>query len=462
MRKVAGRLPRPSAGRWGGRRLLIFLAFALAYYFSNFFRSANAVISVDLVREFSLTASQLGLMTSLFYVVFALVQLPLGGALDRWGPRWVTSGLMLFAAAGSLVFSAGSGFGGLALGRALIGAGMAGVLMGTYTSFSRWFSPARFATAASLVVAVGALGALTTGTPLAWFDQTFGWRAVFLWGAAGVLVSASFMMVVVRRRPEGPARVHLPVLAEAPAVEPSVVEEPAVESSVVEETAVEEPAALKPRASYRDIFRDRRFRRIAALNFMTVGTFLSMQGLWSGPFLYDSLRLSRMAAGNLITLAAVGGLAGYLSCGWLADRLGAQRVAVFGGSVFVAAQFGLVITGLSGVHALAYPAYLAFGFGGAYNIILMAHVRQAFPEALIGRAVSAVNMFGIGGTALLQWSMGVLIGSYGKDAAGHYPAAAYATAFGITGLLGLATLLWYSRLVPTPGSPAPPGPREPS
>jgi predicted MFS family arabinose efflux permease len=387
---------------------------------------------VDLVREFSLSASQLGLMTSLFYVVFALVQLPLGGALDRWGPRWVTSGLMLFAVAGSLVFSLGSGFGGLALGRALIGAGMAGVLMGTYTAFSRWFSPARFATASSLVVAVGALGALTTGTPLAWFDQAFGWRAVFLWGAAGVLVSAAFIMVVVRGRPE----------TSAPVPPPS--------------------SAGKPNASYGDIFRDPRFRRIAALNFMTVGTFLSMQGLWSGPFLFDALRLSQVAAGNLITLAAVGGLGGYLTCGWLADRFGAQRVAVFGGAVFVAAQFGLVIIGLTRMRALAYPAYLAFGFGGAYNIVLMAHVRRAFPEVLMGRAVSAVNMFGIGGTALLQWSMGVLIGSFGKDAGGHYPAAAYAIAFGITGFLGLAALLWYSRLRPVPGSPVPPGPRVPS
>ena len=413
------------AGRFFGRRLAIFLALALAYYFSNFFRSANAVIAGDLIRELSLTAAQLGLMSSLFYVVFALVQLPLGGALDRWGPRWVTSGLMLLAVAGSLVFSRGRSFGALALGRALIGAGMAGVLMGTYTTFSRWFSPARFATASSLVVAVGALGAITTGTPLAWFDQAFGWRTVFLWGAAGVLASALFVMVVVRTRPDDARSSGSPRPPQG---------------------------ASAPRmGGYRDIFRDRRFRRIATLNFMTVGTFLSVQGLWSGPFLFDALRLSQVAAGTLITLAALGGLCGYLTCGWLADRFGAHRVAVFGVSVFVAAQLGLVVTGLTRRQGLAYPSYLAFGFGGAYNIVLMAHIRRVFPEELMGRAVSAVNLFGIGGAALLQWLIGVLIGLFGRDAGGHYPPEAYVLAFTLTGLGGLVALVWYARLREPPG-----------
>jgi MFS family permease len=423
---VEGSTPRrPAGSRWGGRRLLIFLAFSLAYCFSNFFRSANAVISKDLVHDFALDAGQLGLMSSLYYVVFALVQLPLGGALDRWGPRWVTSGLMLFAAAGSLAFALSPGFGALALGRALIGAGMAGVLMGTYTSFSRWFSPARFATASSLVVAVGALGALATGTPLAWLDQVLGWRAVFLWGAVGVLVSAGFIVAVVRNRSHGAEGAEVGQAHTAP--------------------ATGTPAGV-PRASYRLVFRDMRFQRIAALNFMVVGTFLSMQGLWSGPFLFDVLRLSQVSAGNLITLAAVGGVAGYLTCGWLADRFGAQNVATFGASVFVAAQLGLVVTGLTRAHILAFPVYVAFGFGGAYNIVLMAHIRRVFPEELTGRAVSAVNLFGIGGTALLQWSMGLLIGTFGRDVAGHYPASAYVAAFGITSLLSLAALVWYARL----------------
>ncbi len=67
--------------------LRVFVLFTLAYFLSYFFRSANAVIAPDLTREMGLDAATLGLMTSLFYLAFAAVQLPLGGALDRWGPR---------------------------------------------------------------------------------------------------------------------------------------------------------------------------------------------------------------------------------------------------------------------------------------------------------------------------------------------------------------------------------------
>ena len=75
------------------RRWAMFALFVVAHFLSYFFRSANAVISGDLSRELSLTAAQLGLMTSLFYACFAAVQLPIGSGLDRYGPRWVTPAL---------------------------------------------------------------------------------------------------------------------------------------------------------------------------------------------------------------------------------------------------------------------------------------------------------------------------------------------------------------------------------
>jgi sugar phosphate permease len=96
------------------RRTALVLTFLAAYLLSYFFRSTNAVLAGDLQRDAGLGPEQLGFMTSLFFLVFAAAQLPLGAALDRWGPRWVPAGLMLIAAAGSLVTAAADGFAGLA------------------------------------------------------------------------------------------------------------------------------------------------------------------------------------------------------------------------------------------------------------------------------------------------------------------------------------------------------------
>ena len=166
------------------RRPLLVATFLAAYLLSYFFRSTNAVLADDLQRDAGLGPEQLGFMTSLFFLAFAAAQLPLGAALDRWGPRWVPAGLMLAAAAGSLLTASADGFVTLAIGRALIGVGMAGVLMGALKAFSAWFAPRRFATVSGVFVGLGSLGALGATTPLAVLADAIGWRGVFV--AAGL------------------------------------------------------------------------------------------------------------------------------------------------------------------------------------------------------------------------------------------------------------------------------------
>src|SRR5260221_14443900 len=84
--------------------LAMFCPLVAGYFISFFFRYVNAVISVDLTREFALSAPQLAFLTSAYSLFFALAQLPLGLALDRFGPRRVVGSLMTLTAAGSLVF----------------------------------------------------------------------------------------------------------------------------------------------------------------------------------------------------------------------------------------------------------------------------------------------------------------------------------------------------------------------
>jgi len=183
--------------------LRVFALFTLAYFLSYFFRSANAVIAPDLTRELGLDAATLGLMTSLFYLAFAAVQLPLGAGLDRWGPRWVTPALMFVGAAGSWVFASAHTTLGLMAGRVLLGVGMAGILMGAYKAFSRWFPKRRFATVAGWLVGLGSAGALASGTPLAWLAGVLGWRQVFFWGGWVILASALAILLGVRNTPGG-------------------------------------------------------------------------------------------------------------------------------------------------------------------------------------------------------------------------------------------------------------------
>lgn len=401
----------------------VFLAFTAAYFLSYFFRSANAVLAPDLARAMHLGAAELGLMTSLFYAAFALVQIPLGAGLDRWGPRWVTPALMLAGVGGSLVFAAAPSFPVLALGRALIGVGMAGILMGALKAFSQWFPAERFAALSGLLTGLGSSGALVASVPLAWLNAQVGWRGVFAGGALAILAVAAAIVLWTRNAPTGGA---------AP------------------------KSAGGAASGFRAVFADRRFWRIAPLIFFTNGTVLAFQGLWAGPYLYDVLGLDKDLAGPVLFLVSLGVTAGFVSSGWLAARFGLARVVVVGAAVCIASQVGLALRPALPVVA---GLYLLFGVFGGFSIMLLVQPRLVFPTHLTGRAVTATNLFAIGGTFLLQWWMGLIIGRFPADAAGHYPPGAYAAALLFTAAGTLAVLLWYLPMLRADGAGArPPGP----
>ena len=101
----------------------VYLPFAAAYFLSYLYRTVNSVVGPVIAEELQLGAAELGLLTSAYFIMFAGVQLPLGLALDRYGPRRVQAVLLLFAALGAAVFGLGGSMAELVAGRVLIGLG---------------------------------------------------------------------------------------------------------------------------------------------------------------------------------------------------------------------------------------------------------------------------------------------------------------------------------------------------
>ncbi|NJM56410.1 MAG: MFS transporter [Synechococcales cyanobacterium RU_4_20] len=160
--------------------LYVLLPFGIGYFLSQMFRSVNAVVGPDLVRDVGLGAAELGLLTSAYLLAFALFQLPLGVLLDRYGPRRVQSVLIALAGVGSLLFAIGESFLVLTAARALIGLGFAGGLMSGFKAVVLWVPDKRRALANAVVMSFGALGIIVATQPVDMSVQAFGWRAVFL------------------------------------------------------------------------------------------------------------------------------------------------------------------------------------------------------------------------------------------------------------------------------------------
>src|SRR6267143_2729884 len=181
--------------------LSVFCPFAAGYFLSFCFRNVNAVISKELVSEFSLTPADLGFLTSMYLLAFAAFQLPLGVLLDRYGPRRVVAALLCSAAAGALGFGLARELAALSLGRALVGLGVSAGLMGAIKAFSLCFPLSQLATLNGLYLAVGGLGSLAATAPAEVVVESLGWRGMFFILSAMSLAAALLVFFVVPEKP---------------------------------------------------------------------------------------------------------------------------------------------------------------------------------------------------------------------------------------------------------------------
>jgi MFS family permease len=195
---------RPRAVRlFSALALAIVATLGVLYIVSQFLRNSVGVIAPNLAAEVGLSPLEIGLLSSMYFFVFAAVQLPLGVALDRFGPKLCMLVSAAITVAGCGVFALSPSASGLVAGRALLGLGTACFLMAPLALYARWFAPERFSTLGGIHLGIGSLGALLATAPMAYATATFGWRATFLGVGAFTVAIALLTALIVSDNPPG-------------------------------------------------------------------------------------------------------------------------------------------------------------------------------------------------------------------------------------------------------------------
>ena len=189
---------RPRAvNPWSAIALAIVATLGALYIVSQFIRNSIGVIAPNLATEMALTPLDLGFLSSIYFFVFAAIQIPLGVALDRFGPKLCMLVCVAFTVLGCAMFAAAQSAGSLVVARALLGFGTASFLMAPCALYARWFPPERFSTFTGIHLGLGTLGALLATAPLAFATAAVGWRATFLGiGAAAALIGVVIWLIV--------------------------------------------------------------------------------------------------------------------------------------------------------------------------------------------------------------------------------------------------------------------------
>lgn len=353
-------------------------ALVAAYVLSQFYRAFLAVLAPVLGAEIGASAEDLARASGVWFLVFALAQIPVGSALDRVGPR-LTAAVMLGlgGAGGAAVFAMAQGPGAVMVAMALIGLGCAPVLMAAYYIFARTYSPAVFGTLAGMVIGIGSLGNIASSLPLAAAVEALGWRGT-LWGMAGVTLAVAVALAALVRDP------------------------PKVEGA--------------GRGSLLDLLRMRALWPVLVMMAVCYAPAAGLRGLWVGPYFADVFGADAAAIG-VATLVMGGAMVlGNFAYGPLDRVLGTRKWLIFGGNVGVLLCL-LVLAMLPEAGGwMTLGLLAALGFFGASFPMVVAHGRAFFPPHLVGRGVTLLNLFGIGAAGLAQVATGRI--HAGLEAAG--------------------------------------------
>jgi predicted MFS family arabinose efflux permease len=394
--------------------LRVFLPFALAYFLSYIFRGVNAVIFPYLERDIGITAGDLGLLTSAFFLFFAGCQPVLGVMLDRYGPRRVQVVLLAMAAAGSALFGLSLSLGELIVARVLIGLGFAGGLMAAIKAITLWYPPERWGLITGFHMMAGGLGSMAATLPVEWSLSVVSWQGLFFWLAGICLATSAILFIVVPERASQPGA-HSDKGG-------TLVDQFRITGAVLT---------------------DGFYWRIQPLLSIQQLAFIGCITLWIGPWLRDVGGIADKAARADIQLWTTAIMTlGFAMSGVVSDgfrRVGITRFMSVG---ITSTLFALVCGWLAFLPSF-HPAlaWVLFGFLGALPIQYMPLMVSAFPAHYAGRVSTSSNLVVFSVIFAGQWAIGKIVDQWPRTATGYSPDG-YTWAFGALFILQLAGLLW--------------------
>jgi sugar phosphate permease len=405
-------MKEPPIGKLFRYRWLIFWIMALSYVFVYFHRLCPAVVAVDLQKTFHASAGFMGLLASVYFYPYAIMQFPGGLLSDSFGPRRTVTFFLVIAGAGSLIFGLAPSMEVALVARVVVGLGVSLVFVNAMKILSHWFRIREFAFMTAILAAMGGVGALTAASPLALMTGWVGWRVSFEVIGVATLFMALLVWTFVRNRPED---MGWPSLAEMDQIGPG--------SSAP-------PLIIPVWEGARRVLRDRYFWPIAVWFFFLAGVFFSFGGLWAGPYFMHVYGMSRVEAGNVLSMTALGLIVGSPLVSILSDRVlhSRKKLLVLASASVVALMLLLNVfpEGLS--HLTLYAFMFLFSICGAASVVIgFSTAKELFPVEIAGTSVGAVNLFPFLGGAIFQPVLGSILDIYGKDSAGAYPLEAYKT-----------------------------------
>ena len=405
------RLPRAPSRHWGRISVLAML-FVLASGFavSQAFRTVASIMGLSLTQEFGLTPQMMGAWSAAFHLTFGLTQLPMGVAIDVYGPRRTVLCAAPWAVVGAVICASAHSYTTLLLGQGLIGLGCAPAFLACTVFIAQQFESSRFGALSGLCMSFASLGIVYTGTPLAYIVQHGSWRMGY-WSLAAIAATSTLLIYLLVRTDDKPA-----------------------DGASADAPSAEHPSFAKAVREMLPLLRMPHTLGLLCFALVSYAAFITLRGLWLGPLLQQRHGLSLIAAGNVALVMTVGNLIGPATFGKL-DPGGRKRTtAMVALALLGAASFAVMALGKWMWFDIG--AAISYGFLAGYGVWQYAYAKAAYPANQTGRAIALLNTSMFLGVALMQWLTGVASTWAGQHGVETFEAALLTVAI----MLALGTL----------------------
>lgn len=396
-------------------RWVVFASVLFTYLLMSSQRTAPGLITAQLMRDFSVTAATIGLLTSIQFFVYTGLQMPMGILADRFGPNFFLIIGAILTGLGTIIYSLGTHEFVLFFARILTGAGDATIWVNMVLILGQWFSAKEFVRLIGVAGMMGNLGFLLATVPFSLWIDLLGWRGAFF--SAGLLLClCSLLLYFV------------------------LIKKPKQTLFVKNEIQREKTLVL-----LRRIFSNRQAWALFFCHFGIVGAYVGFISSWAVPYGMTVYGMTRSDASQLIMIGSIGALIGAPLMSWISSWLETIKwpYVVVHITMLLSWSSFLIFNGLPPLFLLI-MLFLIIGFCYGASALTFAVVRQSFPIMESGIVSGFANTGGFLSAVLLPSIFGNILDHFqtisGSIDNGYFYGFIAPVIFSIIGLIGMLSI----------------------
>ncbi|MFJ5717118.1 nitrate/nitrite transporter [Neobacillus sp. NPDC093127] len=395
-------------------RWVVLAAVFFTYFLIVSQRTAPGLISDQLMKEFHVTASVIGLLTSIQFLAYAGLQIPIGILSDRYGPNLFLVFGALLNGLGAVVYSLAGNEAFLLLARLLAGIGDAAIWVNLVIILSQWFKVKEFIGLLGLAGMAGSFGFLMATVPFSAWISLSGWRPPFFITGIILCLSAVLLYIVLVKKPK------------------QLFQDDSIK--VKKEKKRENTLIL-----LRRIFSTRQAWATFFCHFGLVGSYVGFIGSWAVPYGMHVYEMSRSAASQLIMVGLIGAIIGAPLTSWISSRLASiKRPYVVVHFIVFLCWIAFVLFSGKPPFFMLVMLFFIIGYGNGASALTFAVVRQSFPMKEVGVISGFANTGGFLSAVLLPIIFGKVLDHFHSSASsvGYHYGFIIPVLFALLGLMG--------------------------